>query len=88
MKEVFVDGVHLVQFSESTAKIVLTASRLIETNEDGSAVDGYKATAARLVLTAPALASLYSRLDQIMNALEAQGVVERKTGAMTTESVQ
>lgn len=88
VKETFVDGVHLVQFSDSTAKIVLTTSRLTETNDDGTDIQGYKSPSARLVLTPTALAALYSRLDQVMNALEAKGLVERTSGEASPGTMQ
>lgn len=88
VREVFADGLYLITVDGTTAKITLTVSRPDdpEPGYDGPA-KGYKVPVARLALSAPAFANLFNQMNQLMNLLEAKGIVRRE-GQQVQSTVQ
>lgn len=88
--ETFADGIHQIQVDGTTLRITFTVSR--GDAPKSSSKDppvGVKATAARLVMPLPALATLYNQLERMVRGLEQQGLLQRSPkGLKTTSTLQ
>jgi hypothetical protein len=78
--EVFADDLELTMFNGSHATFTFTVDRVLEFQPPKP--KGYKATAARLVLTPNAMLKLVNNLNQIVAGLEKSGAVKREEPAI------
>jgi hypothetical protein len=73
--EIFADDMHLTTFNGAFATITFSVDRTLEAEPPRP--KGYKATAARLVITPNAMLKLANTLNQIVGELEKMGAVTR-----------
>lgn len=90
VREIFADGIHGIQVGGGVAKLTFTASRMSEEMKLGhkGPPKGYKAPVARIAFPAPAFADLYNKMNQLMAAMEAQGLVKREAGGVAKATMQ
>jgi hypothetical protein len=85
LSEVFADSVHAIAWDGQTMRLEFCVTRYPDAAPAGTATEAKRYPACRLVLTAPAVAALYNRLQETVAALAEAGVIAKappqKTGS-------
>jgi hypothetical protein len=75
LRETFADSLHAIGWDGQTLRLEFCVTRYPEASTVGTAAELKRYPACRLVLTAPAVAALYNRLQQTVTALAQAGVI-------------
>jgi hypothetical protein len=76
--EAFADGVHQMSWTGQAAYLTLSVNRFDETSANARP-SGNRVTSARLILSPNALLELHNRTSEIIDILEATGVISKQT---------
>jgi hypothetical protein len=76
-RETFADSLHGIAWDGQTLRLEFCVTRYPETASGASPAEAKRYPACRLVLTAPAVAALYNRLQQTVAALAEAGVIAK-----------
>jgi len=74
-REIFADSLHAIAWDGQTLRLEFCVTRYPEAASVGTGAELKRYPACRLVLTAPAVAALYNRLQQTVAALAQAGQI-------------
>jgi hypothetical protein len=77
VREIFADSLHAVAWDGQTMRLEFCVTRYTEGAAAEAAAEGRRYPACRLVLTAPAVAALYNRLQQTVAAMAEAGLIAK-----------
>jgi hypothetical protein len=77
LSEIFADSVHTIVWDGQTMRLEFCVTRYPDAASVGTAAEAKRYPACRLVLTAPAVAALYNRLQETVAALTEAGVIAK-----------
>jgi hypothetical protein len=77
LREVFADSLHSIAWDGQTMRLEFCVTRHSEAASAGAPAEATRHPACRLVLTAPAVATLYNRLQQTVTAMAEAGLIAK-----------
>ncbi len=77
LPEIFADSLHAVAWEAQTMRLEFCITRYAEPASADTVAEAKRYPACRLVLTAPAVAALYNRLQQTVAAMAEAGLIAK-----------